>query len=1023
MGIKMDRSKGISIEELAAKIASDPLQWVLFLGDGVSYDSTYDRKKVFAALVREAEGEKEEAAYVKEMVYQAVRQGDYAGVSNALFGETWDGAAFLDETGKCQMRWRKQYAKGLMLREKININCASVNLEDILKVFPGMILTTCQDETIEAFLEYEKSVPVDDIVYTPYHLVTSSEWDRWIGAKNSSRMNMVPDNDTQGNHLLVKLYGSCRKPYRMLLSEKDYMDYYPDYYQDYYPDNIKDWDDKMPNTMLFLEKIFRTKHILFVGMDFGREGPLSYGKGILKLLEDVAGNGERYIFYGNQGEAEKYGIRRVKNGSCSGGIGEFGKKLWQAVQNCQKNTACSGADFRKDSNGEEMYRKLSAEEALEEFWNYYNRRPYRDFLRADTRLACKNGTDNLNREMHILKEKILGFGGEETADKKWSRKSIRQLAIGANCVADFYDLEKVFQSEKEEAEKVFCPEKEEASLSKNIDSERIYRIVTGNLLNKRLGSRSRLLHQILSFYGNGFPIGFLSLLSENKEELQQWKRAGIQLANSGIYVKRQQRKNLHERVIYADELMKTAGKNPNKKEFGNRIDEISHWMEESYFYSFDSDILIEEPGNTEKENLEKIFRNMLKKMYDILRDKSEGYNQMHFLLQTELPAIIRIMEKWGGSQPEWASALLYYLLCESCPVSETHKTSMEESRPVPETYKILTRLIKKLSPKPISSMEEGEKEEAGKLTLNRILLVMSESMIASQSDKREGQELALEKISETERLLESGYGVEGRWGEMPENIFVQRIRVYILKSKICGRCSTVHEIDRCRRKAESCEEQQKMLEAMKENLEDAQRMISEREKRLGNGYEELRAELDYLMGEYYFKMSQYYWENRQYNYEEEIKKEEVESYADSRKLYEKALGYYNKYPDRFWIERAGVMRSLADVYCQKAKAKGMGKQETAEQNQWKEKAYRMLIEAYVLYRSNSDLYGIADVLQSMGHLDSFKERREGVRSPVCFYKAAKNSYEYLNDEWSSFVVSGFLESADGDEKEAAGNRR
>ncbi|HBA69255.1 MAG TPA: hypothetical protein DCZ40_07855, partial [Lachnospiraceae bacterium] len=263
-------------------------------------------------------------------------------------------------------------------------------------------------------------------------------------------------------------------------------------------------------------------------------------------------------------------------------------------------------------------------------------------------------------------------------------------------------------------------------------------------------------------------------------------------------------------------------------------------------------------------------------------------------------------------------------------------------------------------------------------------------------------------------------------------------RVYILKSKICGRCSTVHEIDRCRREAESCEEQQKMLEAMRKNLEKAQSMISKRENWLGNGYEELRAELDYLMGEYYFKMSQYYGENRRYNHEKEIKKEEEKSYADSQELYEKALEYYNKYPDRFWIERAGVMRSLADVYCQKAKeigkqkaaeqkycpsGKGMGEQKTEEQEHCKEKAYKMLIEAYVLYRSNSDLYGIADVLQSMGHLDGFMKRREGIRSPVCFYKAAKNFYDYLNDEWSSFVVSGFLESADGDEKRAAGSVR
>ena len=223
-------------------------------------------------------------------------------------------------------------------------------------------------------------------------------------------------------------------------------------------------------------------------------------------------------------------------------------------------------------------------------------------------------------------------------------------------------------------------------------------------------------------------------------------------------------------------------------------------------------------------------------------------------------------------------------------------------------------------------------------------------------------------------------------------------------------------VTRCRKKEADCIGQNKMLKNMNESLEYARRLIESRESQLGSSYEELRAEWDHLKGEYFFKMSQFYWENRQYGEKKVISREEKEKYKRAEEHYGEALSYYNKYPYRFWIQRADVMRNIADLYCQK----GKGIEEGREKERLKGQCYDMLIEAYVLYRSNGDLHGIADVLQSMGNVEDFYEIGEKNRSPLCFYKVSKDLYDYLNDDWSSAIVGRFHEEAE--EKVEAGKK-
>ncbi|MCM1118690.1 MAG: SIR2 family protein [bacterium] len=115
-----------------------------------------------------------------------------------------------------------------------------------------MIQTTCQDETVEALMEYERSVPVKDMVCTPYILTTAQEW-------------------YSGNmHALIKLYGSCTDSQRMLLSEQDFQEYYP-------AEPSKKPTTSEPKTVSFLREIFHRKNLLFLGMNPMQDGQLFVG--------------------------------------------------------------------------------------------------------------------------------------------------------------------------------------------------------------------------------------------------------------------------------------------------------------------------------------------------------------------------------------------------------------------------------------------------------------------------------------------------------------------------------------------------------------------------------------------------------------------------------------------------------------------------------------------------------------------------------------------------------------------------
>lgn len=111
------------------------------------------------------------------------------------------------------------------------------------------------------------------------------------------------------------------------------------------------------------------------------------------------------------------------------------------------------------------------------------------------------------------------------------------------------------------------------------------------------------------------------------------------------------------------------------------------------------------------------------------------------------------------------------------------------------------------------------------------------------------------------------------------------------------------------------------------------------------------------------------------------------------------------------------MRKIADLYYRRAKSEG--KIETKKQ------CYEYLAEAYKLYRSNADLWGIANVLQSMGNAETIKKRGENsqseeackengenTRSMKSFYDTSIGLYDMLGDPWSSAVAKKFKEDID-----------
>lgn len=955
------------LKTLAKQIAAYPSQWVLILGERISYQKPEERKKILSEFANKARRSYGDNSIIMPQIYQAIQDEDYTSLRGALFGDIWNATGFTDELKEKQIEWREEYAKCMVRKENINIDNADIDLKKILKAFNGLILTTCQDETVESFLEYDKSLPVTDVVCTPYILTTSQDWYKRVQTPSGEFRHLFPREDDSGNmHALIKLYGTCKTAHRMLLSRQDFQEYYP-------ADAIGETSASEPKTVSFLREIFRRKKLLLLGMDCARDGQL-FTEGITNLLAETwSEHTERFILAENEllnsDYLEKCHLIPVKCASLASGINDLGEELLDRV-----NERREKPEYSKVAAGT----VLDRETATELFWKYYIRRSYKNFYSPD---EPSNDENYAEREAYLLEKRILGCREDGSLAKKWTGKSIRQLAIAANNLADFYDLDKCLHMAEEQLASGGSSERDR-------DTTAFYEKVTQKLLVERPSSRSLLLHRILSFYGSGFPLGFLLLLSDHEEDLKKWKRAGIQLTNSGIYIKRQHRKNLHERMSYADSIIIEVGENPYRQNFEKRIKEIGCVPGDSYFYPFDNKIEKKES----QSKIEELFEKMLQKLHNILREKSNGYKQIRSLLQTEMPSITSKIGELNDANFRWKPALLYYLVCES--------------RVVPTDREVYTQLVETLdrflaSPY-LCLKEDGDLNSNQEIFSGRVMISLAKIALESQSFKKQEQTAARDSCAKLEKSFDEQEGKLWHSGEMPDLIFKQKMRVYFMESRICGRLSTIAEIERCKAKRGECPEQKEALDAMRAYLTKIKEQVETWESKRGTSYKGLKAEWKHLMGEYFFKQSQFCRENMEYGGKDSRNKER-KMYEDSEKYYQEALDYYSKYPDQYWIQTADVKRGLADLYCQKEKS--------VKEGDLRGKSYKLLMDAYILYRSNLDLHGVADVLQSMGNLEDFdnKKIKANSRSPLCFYQASQNLYDYLGDEWSWNVVSRFEE--------------
>lgn len=984
----------LTLEDLVGELASAPDRWILFLGSGVSAGSAEDHRKVFsdlAAQVCEAASAvpgKAKISQTAQRIHQAIQKSDFAELSDALFGVTWDGASFLDEDRERNIKLRNAYAKKLLSRDEIDVYGANKNLslQELIRMFRGIILTTCQDDTVEAFWEYENSLPADTIVYTPQFIAESNDWSRWLRATPEEAAYLKSQSEpAEDATVLVKLFGSRDKPSKMLLSKRDIKEFYsPEAKQT--EDGRTDGDNI--NTILFLEKIFSSRNILFVGVDFENDWLLKAADGILALLKKEPPTGvERYALLSEGLNARGYHVQAISNAQEINGATL--KKLSAETQSPQ--TTDMDSELAEISETDSLQKQ---EEILGLFWLFYNRRPQRLFLPDEKHDDQDSIYNTYTIEYTVLKRDVFGFQDDGTVSPGWNRKNIRQLAIAANNFSDFYDLSDAMNLERAE------------------DGEP-YEITIQRLLSNRLSKKGVFLYHIMQRYESGFPIGFLQLLPKEEYGLKSWRRAGIQLANSGIYVQRHGKQRLYERLSYADCVMRSAGRSLFQSRIRKEIDAISHQSMYRYFYPFYK-VEITKSEEIESDKIDDHFTKMFCTLYDILQNKSEEYLQIYSLLQTELPAIVKMMRTLPDPNLEWKPGLLYYLLRES-------RVIVEEARLI-ELCDSLQQECEKLK-------LSDSKETRWRLFSEKLMLHQAKALIMSQSFE---EQAAADECEAVEKAVCEAQKAQALWqGEVPSQIFEHRICACFLHSMIFGRMSTIQEIKRCKDHVPECTAQELLLTKMEDSLNCAGKLIDEREQASGEQYKGLQSELARLRGEYYFKMSQYYAENRRLA-KSNTWSEEKDCYEKSEKAYMDALNYYNRSPVRHWVHRADTMRNIADMYCQWARSASemLPESQSANRpfNQLKnecyeltKKCYENLINSYILYRRQSDLHGIADVLQSMGQAEAynkFKENKQLCRTHLCYYKAAADLYRHLGDVWSNHVATSFLEGClrtDGNE--------
>lgn len=950
-----------NVREIAESIAENPAEWVLVVGDILPYTKKESKKHQIAKMIK-----KEIGIYGNSALHQSIEDQDYVGIANRLFGSGWNGTSFLERERREQMRRRETFASGFASRENVNIEVVKTDMDKLLKVFPGMILSICQNEVLEAFLENEQSISIEDIVWTPHDMMSSPKWAKWYESKreaSSKEMGIAPENIDINGRMLVKLYGSCGQPHQMLLSEQDFELYYP-----------VDENEKSC-VKFFLQEIFLNKKVIFLGTDLiystnqNKSKRMPFAPGISKLLENTKEKEKsRYIYPGNDKlklEWKNYGLQKIH---CDTGIDGLIQTMWEIFESKQQiNTSIQiCTDDKNSEDDENSTLELREDEAKGLFWELYSRR-------------TKSHVPQ--REKDILLKDILRL---EEKLNKWSKKSISLLAVVANRQADFYDL----KTEWDWAVN---------NLGDKIDKggTEFYECLLEEMLRLKLSSKSQEMLRILSFYGDGFPAGFLALVLKDDEDLNEWKKAGIQLVNSGIYIQRRYRRRLHRRMEYADAILKTAGTNLNKRQFASIIEEVGRLMDDSYFYPLDSNYFSIEIKDEDKARFEEMF----KKLLLILENRPEGYGHIYSLLESETPVIVEKIEEIDDKEMQWKPALLYYLLRENS---------------LPDNIREKVRKQLELLLNDMDDLGKNVNVLCGKM-----MLLQTWGIIESQSSEIQKQEDALRKCEEAEAVLEEAEMYEKNNGAViiSETLFIQKMHICFQKCRIYARISTIAEIIRCKKKGKSCVVQATALNNMKEQLKKSKVFLQERECVVGYHCKEMWAEWSCYEGEYWFKISQYHKEHREWvSAGKSTFQEEMKIYDKAESSYKQALNYYESYPHRYWMQCAWVERNLADLYCWKSKImKETTDRERREKIMYRNKCYDMLAAAYLLYRSHADLHGIADVLQSMGNAEDFSRFDLSVerdkRSSFCFYNVSKELYDLLGDRWSTYVVMSFKEGA------------
>ena len=96
--------------------------------------------------------------------------------------------------------------------------------------------------------------------------------------------------------------------------------------------------------------------------------------------------------------------------------------------------------------------------------------------------------------------------------------------------------------------------------------------------------------------------------------------------------------------------------------------------------------------------------------------------------------------------------------------------------------------IKDCFAKASEALETENRKESRKALLDEVMLLQTESLIESQSYKKENQNQAIGKCIEAENLIDREEK-KGKWkrDETPEQIFEQRIQICLLKARIYGR--------------------------------------------------------------------------------------------------------------------------------------------------------------------------------------------------------------------------------------------